>query len=103
MGGGAVTKPPQPADPLDLASIFAILALVCCPDHVRAAMIAVLGESVTPEQHAHVDELLAMSDAELEAVDISPEVRALLQATRFPPDDPPPPQLPEGDATDEPR
>ena len=87
-----MTDAAQPADPLDLASLFGILAPATCPAEVRAAMIAVLQESITPEQEARTDELLALSDAELDALDISPGVRELLRATRFLPDAPGPPR-----------
>ena len=53
-----MTYKPQPADPLDLAILFATLALALCPDEIRQGMIAVLDEQITFLDEYRFDQLL---------------------------------------------
>ena len=78
------THKPQPADPLELAILFATLALAACPDRVRQAMIRVLDDQITPLDEARFDQLLQQledPDCDLDSLGVSPAIARWLRDT----------------------
>ncbi len=53
-----MSRKTRPADSLDFAMIFAMLAVMLIPDEIRRAMIALLDESITPEDERRLDEFM---------------------------------------------
>lgn len=83
-----MTYKPQPADPLDLATLFATLALALCPDHVRQGLIAILDEQITFLDEYRFDQLLQQledPDCDLDTLGIRPAIARWLQATSHDP------------------